>query len=150
MLSMSHHRPNLLASLLTMKCPSCRRERVFVQQGVFPLRHATAVKNECRICGEKLTSMSNNGGGLNYALSMLLFLVNLSWYWPVFGLSYDDNSVFYYLGVSTAIVILAQPYLMRLSRVIYLYLYIGFGHSRRIELPDHEDRARTIERGTVA
>jgi hypothetical protein len=30
------------------------------------------------------------------------------------------------------VVVLAQPFLMRLSRMIYLYLYIGFGHSRRV------------------
>ena len=49
-----------------------------------------------------------------------------------------DNSVFYYMGVSIAIVLLAQPYLMRLSRMIYLYLYVGFGHSRRVIIEEHE------------
>ena len=85
-----------------------------------------------------MKSERNNGGGINYALSMLLFFLNLLWYWPIFGLSYKDNSVFYYLGVSTAVVLLAQPYLMRLSRMLYLYLYIGFGHSRKIQLETSE------------
>ena len=75
---------------------------------------------------------------------MILFFLNLLWYWPVFGLSYKDepgvlggaNSIFYYLGISTGIVLLAQPYLMRLSRMIYLYLYIGFGHSKRVGTSD--------------
>jgi len=79
-----------------------------------------------------MRSESNNGGGINYALTMVLFFLNLVWYWPIFGLSYKDNSVFYFLGASLGVVILAQPYLMRLSRMIYLYLYVGFGHSRRV------------------
>jgi hypothetical protein len=65
---------------------------------------------------------------------MMLFFLNLLWYWPIFGLSYKDNSVFYYMAVSIAIVLLAQPFLMRLSRMIYLYLYVGFGHSRRVNI----------------
>ena len=125
-------RPSLLPSLLTMKCPSCRKGTVFVNKSIFPLGKCLALKDECEVCGEKMKSESNNGGGINYALTMVLFFLNLLWYWPIFGLSYKDNSVFYFLGASLAVVIVAQPYLMRLSRMLYLYLYIGFGHSRRV------------------
>jgi hypothetical protein len=34
------------------------------------------------------------------------------------------------------VVILCQPYLMRLSRMLYLYMYVGFGHSRRVTIDD--------------
>jgi hypothetical protein len=129
-------KPALLPALFSMKCPSCRKGNVFVNKSIFPLNKCLALKDECEVCGEKMKSESNNGGGINYALSMLLFFLNLLWYWPIFGLSYKDNSVFYYLAASTAVVILAQPFLMRLSRMLYLYLYIGFGHSRRVNVGD--------------
>ncbi|MCD6011116.1 MAG: hypothetical protein K0Q79_978 [Flavipsychrobacter sp.] len=133
-------KPSILAAMLTMKCPSCRKSHVFVNKSMFPLGQLVELKDECEVCGEKLKSEKNNGGGINYALTMLLFFLNLLWYWPIFGLSYKDepgvlggaNSVFYYLTISTFVVVLAQPFLMRLSRMIYLYLYIGFGHSRRV------------------
>ena len=128
--------PSLLPALFTMKCPSCRKSTVFVNKSMFPLGKCLALKDECEICGEKMKSESNNGGGINYALTMVLFFLNLLWYCPIFGLSYKDNSVFYFLGASLAVVILAQPYLMRLSRMLYLYLYIGFGHSRRVTVND--------------
>lgn len=132
----SEKKPSLLPALLTMKCPSCRQSTVFVNKSIFPLNKLVELKDECEVCGEKMKSESNNGGGINYALTMMLFFLNLLWYWPLFGLSYEDNSVFYYLGVSTLVVILAQPYLMRLSRMLYLYIYIGFGHSRRVMVDD--------------
>lgn len=125
-------RPSLLPALFTMKCPSCRKNTVFVNKSIFPLDKCLALKDECEVCGEKMKSESNNGGGINYALTMVLFFLNLLWYWPIFGLSYKDNSVYYFLAASLGVVLLAQPYLMRLSRMIYLYLYIGFGHSRRV------------------
>jgi len=138
----STKKPLLIPALFTMKCPSCRKSTVFVNKSIFPLDKCLALKDECEVCGEKLKSEKNNGGGINYALTMMLFFLNLLWYWPVFsgsptlGLSTKNNSVFWYLGMSTTVVILAQPYLMRLSRMIYLYLYVGFGHSRRVVVDD--------------
>lgn len=135
-------RPMLVPALLTMKCPSCRRNTVFVNKSIFPLGKLVALKDECEVCGEKFKSESNNGGGINYALTVMLFFLNLCWYWPLFGLSYQDNSVYYYLASSIAVVLLAQPYLMRLSRIVYLYLYIGFGHSRRVTIEDRVEPAK--------
>lgn len=129
-------KPNALYSLLSMKCPSCRKSVVFVNKSVFPLGQIVDLKDECEVCGQKMKSESNNGGGINYALSMMLFFLNLLWYWPVFGLSYKDNSVYYYLASSTVVVMLAQPWLMRWSRMIYLYLYVSFGTSRRVIIDD--------------
>ena len=133
-MSTSSKKPALLPAMFTMKCPSCRKSTVFVNKSVFPLDKCLALKDECEICGQRMKSESNNGGGINYALTMILFFLNLLWYWPIFGLSYKDNSVFYYLGISTFVVILAQPYLMRLSRMIYLYMYTAFGDSRRVNV----------------
>ena len=134
----------MLPAMLTMKCPSCRRSSVFVNKSMFPLSKSLALKDECEICGQRMKNESNNGGGINYALTMILFFLNLLWYWPIFGLSYKDNSVFYYLGSSILVVVLAQPYLMRLSRMMYLYMYVGFGATQRIVLDDkpvHENTA---------
>ncbi len=129
-------KPMMLPALLTMKCPSCRKSTVFVNKSVFPLGKCLALKDECEVCGQKMKSESNNGGGINYALTMMLFFLNLCWYWPIFGLSYKDNSVFYYLITSTIVVVLLQPWLMRLSRMMYLYLYVNFGTSRRVIIED--------------
>jgi len=129
-------KPALLPALFSMKCPSCRKTTVFVNKSYFPLDKCLALKDECEVCGQKMKSESNNGGGINYALTMMLFFLNLLWYWPLFGLSYKDNSVYYYLISSTVIVVLLQPWLMRLSRMLYLYVYVAFGNSRRVVVED--------------
>lgn len=138
-------RPGMLWAMLTMKCPSCRRSHVFVNKSIFPLGQMVELKDECEVCGQRMKSEKNNGGGINYALTMILFMVNVAWYWPIFGLHYDDNSIYYYLITSTVVVLLAQPYLMRLSRMIYLYLYVGFGHSRRVEVPTSVPEAEEVK-----
>jgi len=124
---LSATKPALLPALFTGKCPNCRKGYVWQQKSVFPLKHLLQLKANCPVCGQRLVYERNNGAGINYALTIILFFLNLAWYWPVFGLSYDDNSVEYFLLTSIIIAILAQPWLMRLGRMIYLYLFIQFG-----------------------
>lgn len=79
----------------------------------------------CPVCGQKFKGESNNGPGINYVLTTMLLFLNVLWYYPIFGMSYKDNSIFYFLGASVFVVILMQPVLMRFSRVIYLYILLG-------------------------
>jgi uncharacterized protein (DUF983 family) len=141
----SSKRPMMLPAMLTMKCPSCRKTTVFSNRSIFPLGKCLALKDECEVCGQRMKSESNNGGGINYALTMVLFILNACWYGPIFGFSYKDNSVFYFLGASITIVLLAQPYLMRLSRMIYLYLYVSFGSSQRGSIQHTESEPLSAE-----
>jgi uncharacterized protein (DUF983 family) len=118
--------PSFLYGLFSNKCPNCRKGRVFTQKGIFPLGKLLEINPECPNCGQKLIYERNNGGGINYALTVILLFLNLLWYWPIFGLSYLDNSIYYFLVTSIVVVLLLQPWLMRLSRMIYLYLFIHY------------------------
>ena len=118
--------PSFLYGLLTNKCPNCREGEVFEQKGVLPLGGLLKIRPQCPVCGQKLVYERNNGGGINYALTVMLLFLNLLWYWPIFGISYMDNSIYYFLATSITVVVLIQPWLMRLSRMIYLYLFIHY------------------------
>lgn len=119
--------PSLLAGVLKMKCPKCRRGDVFVNKHIFPLNKCLATHKYCPHCKHILQNESNNGIGINYALTVMVIFLNVLWYWPIFGLSYKDNSFYYFLGSSVLVALLLQPWLMRMSRVIYLYFFISFG-----------------------
>lgn len=123
----SDKKPLLLLSMLQNKCPACRKGRIFKHKSIFPLGECLTMVDNCTECGQKMTIESYKGGGINYALSMLLFFINFIWYWAIFGLSYLDYSVFYCLGTSTVVVILCQPFLMRLARALYLYMFVKYG-----------------------
>ncbi|NDC40901.1 MAG: DUF983 domain-containing protein [Chitinophagia bacterium] len=112
-----------VVALLSMKCPQCQGGDIFSQKGIFPLKHLADVNMHCSVCGLKMVSERNNGAGINYALTVIVFFLNLCWYWPIFGLSYTDNSTYYYLASSTVITVLLQPWLMRLSRAMYVYAF---------------------------
>jgi hypothetical protein len=119
--------PSFLYGLVTNKCPNCRKGDVFTHKSIFPLGTLLRMNERCPSCNQKLLHERNNGGGINYALTVMLLFLNLLWYWPIFGITYLDYSIYYFLITSTIVVVLAQPWLMRLSRMIYLYLFIQYG-----------------------
>jgi len=109
-----------------MKCPECRIGNLFINKSIFPLKNILKMNENCPHCHQKLKTESNNGPGINYALTVILLFLNIFWYYPIFGMSYKDNSIFYFLAASTLVVILMQPFLMRISRVLYLYILLSF------------------------
>ncbi len=123
----AHKKPPLLISMFRMKCPKCGKGGVFTQKHILPLSKCLDVHKHCPECGQLLQNETNNGIGINYALTVMVMFLNLLWYWPIFGLSYKDNSFYYFLASTIGVTILLQPWLMRMSRVIYLYFFIGFG-----------------------
>lgn len=123
-------KPALLPSILKMKCPNCRKGHMFTHSSIFPLKKSLDMPEYCPVCGQKMeleVGFWYGTGYVSYGLSVALFFFNLLWYALIFGISYKDNSIFYYLVTSIVIVILLQPLLMRYSRVIYLYMFVKYG-----------------------
>lgn len=129
---------SFLYSVFTNKCPKCREGHMFKNKSVFPLGELLEMPEKCSVCGQKFeleVGFYYGTGYVSYALSVGLFFINLIWYALIFGISYEDNSIFYYLGTSIAIVVLLQPWLMRISRVLYLNMFVKYkkGNSIRSE-----------------
>lgn len=120
-------KPWLIIGMIRMKCPNCRKGNAFINKSVFPLSKCLATHDHCPRCGQRLQNEQNNGIGINYALTVMVIFLNLLWYWPIFGISYKDNSFYYFLATSVGVAILLQPWLMRYSRVLYLYMFVKFG-----------------------
>ena len=130
------NRPSVIGAICGMKCPSCREGKMYKQDGIFPLKSMLDMPDECPVCGQKMEPQVGfyfGTGYVSYALSVALFVFNLVWYWLLFGLSYMDNSILYYLVTSISIVLLLQPFIMRISRVLYLYIFVRYGAHKKAE-----------------
>lgn len=123
-------KPALLPSIFKMKCPNCRKGDMFCNKSIFPLGKMLEMPERCSVCGQKMeieVGFYYGTGYVSYGLTVGLLGVLFVAYWLIFGLSYKDYSVFYALGSSVAIVLLLQPWLMRISRVLYLYMFVKYG-----------------------
>ncbi len=133
---MSDHKPALLPSLLKMKCPNCRKGDMFCNRSIFPFKDMLKMPDKCPECGQKMeleVGFYYGTGYVSYGLTLALMAASFILYAIILGLSYKDNSIFYALGVGVGAAIVLQPWLMRMSRVLYLYMFVKYGKGSMVK-----------------
>jgi uncharacterized protein (DUF983 family) len=123
-------KPHTLSSILQMKCPNCRKGNMYLNKSIFPLKEMMNMPERCPVCGQKMeieVGFYYGTGYVSYGLSVAIAVFNIVWYAVLVGFSWKDNSVWWYLGITVTMLILLQPLLMRLSRVLYLYMFVKYG-----------------------
>ncbi|HLU16938.1 MAG TPA: DUF983 domain-containing protein [Edaphocola sp.] len=122
-------KPALLPSILQKKCPNCRTGSMFTQKTIFPLKKMLDMPERCAHCGQKMEiepGFYYGTGYVSYGLAIALTVFNLVWFALFVGISFYDNSIFWFMGINIAIVVLMQPLLMRYARVLYLYMFVQY------------------------
>lgn len=131
------NKPGLLSSITGMKCPNCRKGPMFINKSIFPLKEMMQMPKNCPVCGQKMEleiGFYYGTGYVSYGLSVAIAVFNIVWYAVLVGFSWKDNSVWWYLGITVGMLLLLQPWMMRLSRVLYLYMFVKYqGNSGRLE-----------------
>ena len=65
-------------------------------------------------------------GYVSYGLAVAVSVATFIAWWVSIGVSTDDNRVLYWLLLNAVILLVLQPWLMRLSRVIYLRFFVSY------------------------
>jgi hypothetical protein len=95
--------------------------------------------DNCPVCGQKYDLEPGFWYGTGYVSYALAFAMSvftfIAWY-VLIGMSINDNRVFWWLGINSVLLVISQPWLMRLSRVVYLRLFIPYDEDYDI----HESR----------
>lgn len=134
-------KPNTLWSIFSMKCPRCRRGRMFKNKNTYKslkLSHTFDMYNECTCCLQKYELEIGFWYGtayVSYALTVALSVATFVAWWVLIGASINDNRIFYWLGFNILLIVLLQPWLMRLSRVVYLYLFVKYDKNYKTNSP---------------
>lgn len=129
-------KPSLLPSILAAKCPNCRKGNMYINKGIFPLGHMLDMPEKCLVCGQKMeleVGFYYGTGYVSYGLSVGITFVVAAIFALTWGFDFRDYSIFYFLGIDVVLLILLQPYLMRLSRVLYLYMFVKYGEGARMK-----------------
>ncbi len=136
-------KPNILWSIFSMKCPRCRRGPMFKDPNPFrklKLSHIFDMPEKCPVCSQKFemeTGFWYGTGYVSYALAVAVSAATFIAWWVLIGISTSDNRVFGWLGFNAFLLVVIQPWLMRLSRVIYIYIFVKYNpdwdHERPVE-----------------
>lgn len=135
-------KPGYLWSVFSMKCPRCRRGSMFTYNNPFRKLNLTYIfkmPETCSVCSQKYeleTGFWYGTGYVSYALAVAFSVATFIAWLVLIGVSVNDNRVFGWLILNIVLLIVIQPWLMRISRVIYLYFFVRYD--------EHYDESKPI------
>jgi uncharacterized protein (DUF983 family) len=127
----SEHKPGLLSSLLKNKCTRCRRGNIFRYSNAYDFKNMMKMYDNCAECGQPLepeVGFYYGTGFVSYGLSVIICLASFIIWIITVGISLNDNRLFWWMGANAILLLVLQPLLMRLSRTIWLSIFIHYDH----------------------
>ena len=77
---------------------------------------------------------------ISYALTVALSVASFIAWWVFVGISMEDNRVFGWLIFNSVLLIVLQPWLMRLARTIWMSFFVKYNVNWASEPPNETDR----------
>lgn len=113
-----------LYSIVTGKCPRCHEDRMYVNRNPYAISETMTMHEHCRQCGLKYKMEPNFFFGamfVSYALAVLVGIITFLITWYIFrtGLINAFIAIF-------VILILLMPVITRLSRNIYINIFVNY------------------------
>ena len=119
----------ILSSVFTNKCPHCRQGNLFINPNPYNLKTTMHMPESCPVCGQKFelqTGFYFGTGFVSYGMTVLLSGLTFLLWKLTLGISISDNSIFWWLGVNAAFLILLQPVIQRLARSIWIACFVRY------------------------
>ena len=138
-------KPNFYWSMLTMRCPRCRLGPMFKNPNPFrklKLSYIFDMPGNCPVCNQKYdleTGFWYGTGYVSYALAVAVSAATFIAWLVLIGVSTDDNRIFWWLGLNALLLLAIQPWLMRLSRVIYIRFFVRYDENYKETRPTEFD-----------
>lgn len=120
---------NYLWALFNHKCPHCRNGNMFQDEGSYHLKSFMKMNEKCTVCGQATELEQGFYYGtayVSYALTVAFSVFTFVAWWVLVGISVDDNRIFWWMGINAVLLLLLQPFLMRLSRTVWLAIFVKY------------------------
>ena len=88
----------------------------------------------CPVCGQATEIEQGfyyGTGYVSYALTVAFSVSTFIAWWVLIGVSVNDNRVFWWLGTNAVMLLVLQPYFMRLSRTVWLSFFVTYNANWR-------------------
>jgi hypothetical protein len=83
----------------------------------------------CSVCGQPTeieVGFYYGTGYVSYALTVALTVSTLVAWWVLIGFSTNDNRFFWWMGSNALLLIILQPWIMRLSRSFWISWFVSY------------------------
>lgn len=118
-----------LVSTLSCLCPRCRKGKLFQNPVSISLKKNMEMNKYCQVCGQSTEvepGFYYGTGYVSYALAVAISSTTFVAWYLLIGMSTKDDRFFFWLGFNAVLLILLQPWLMRLSRSVWISWFVKF------------------------
>ncbi|TAL44470.1 MAG: DUF983 domain-containing protein [Chitinophagaceae bacterium] len=132
-------------SAVKCHCPRCREGNLFKNSISIRLKKNMEMNKNCPVCGQPTEvepGFYYGTGYVSYALTVALSITTfIAWFFTI-GMSVDDNRFFIWIISNAVLLIFLQPWLMRLSRSIWISWFVKYDRNWK----NNQVNKETIER----
>lgn len=139
---MSDKKPGVI-NLLRCKCPRCRIGNMFEYGNPYKTTKFMKMKQECEVCKQPYdleVGFYYGSSYVSYAITVAISVATFVAWWVLIGFSVNDSRIFYWLISNAVLLLILQPWLMRLSRTIWLSFFVRYNPNWRNEPPKPTER----------
>ena len=134
-----------LGATLQCRCPRCREGKLFLNSLNLRYKGNLDMPLTCPICGQPTeieVGFYYGTGYVSYALTVALTVTTLVAWWVLIGFSTNDNRFFWWMGTNALLLIILQPWIMRLSRSFWISWFVSYDPDWRQHQLSDEDFER--------
>lgn len=96
------------------------------------------MNKNCPVCGQPTeieVGFYYGTSYVSYALTVALSVASLIAWWVLIGLSTEDNRFFVWIAVNAVFLLLLQPWLMRVSRSLWISWFVKYDPEWHLHQP---------------
>lgn len=111
-------------SVMTLKCPACRKETMFKKRGLFVYRHPLDMHEHCRNCGQKYEIEPGFWLGALWVSYPIVVLIEIPFLFT--AIASEGISVELTFGLMIVAFAIFFPLMVRLGRSIWAHVFIKY------------------------
>lgn len=127
-----------LVSALGCRCPRCREGKLFKNPVTLRFKQNLEMHKQCTVCGQATeleVGFYYGTSYVSYALTVALSVATFVAWIVLIGIS-SEKDLFFWLGINALILFLLQPWLMRLSRSLWISWFVKHDPSWQVHKPE--------------
>jgi hypothetical protein len=102
---------------------------MFTDPNPWHLKHTLNMPTHCTECNQLFELEVGFWYGtayISYAVTVLFCIISFLFWFLTIGFSLSDHRFFWWMGINGVLLVLLQPWFMRLSRAMYLYFFVTY------------------------
>lgn len=122
-------KPSAILSMLSCKCPRCRRGNMFAVSNPYQLKSTMKMNGNCPVCRQPFdleVGFYYGSSYVSYALSIAISVATFVAWWVLIGFSTQDKRFFFWLLANAVFLVALQPLLMRLARSVWIAFFVRY------------------------